>query len=331
MPANLTPEYLKAEQVYKEARTIEDKIAALEEMLRVVPKHKGTDHLQGDLRRRLSKLRDEATKPRSKKGYNPFSVRKQGAGQVLLLGAPNSGKSSLAEATTNAHLQVTDYPFATQKPAPCMMPFEDVQIQVVDLPPITRQYAPPGLLGLVKSTDAVLLIGDLASDRTVEDVDDVLQSLAEGRVHLFDPDLPPRERESLVAYVPTLLVLTKADSPGAEDLIRLSTELHGDRFRPIPICTRDGRGLDALPRHLFRLLDRIRVYSKEPGKPADRSRPFVLRRGETVLDLARSIHRDFPDHLREARLWGSSRFEGQAVHKDHELEDGDIVELHVNL
>lgn len=331
MPANLTHDYLRAEQVYKEAKTVEDKIAALEEMIRTLPKHKGTDHMLADLRRRLSKLRLEATKPKSKKGYNPYHVPKQGGGQVVLLGPPNSGKSSIVAKTTNAQVQVTEYPFATQGPTPAMMRFEDAQIQLVDVPPITRQYLASGLLGLVKSTDAALLVGDLGSEGILEELDDVLQVLEEGRARLFDPEFPPEERETLVAYVPTLMLLNKADLPGSEDVCELIRDIYAGRFKPIPVSCHKGTGLDVLPEQLFRFLKCLRVYCKQPGKAVDRSEPFVLKQGDTILDLAHQIHRDFPEKLKQARVWGSSRFDGQAVQKDYQLADGDVVELHVDL
>jgi ribosome-interacting GTPase 1 len=211
------------------------------------------------------------------------------------------------------------------------MRFEDVQIQLVDLPPITRQYLPSGLLGLVKATDAALLVGDLGSDKVLEELDEVLEVLEEGRTRLFDPAFPPPDRESLIAYVPTLLVLNKADLPGAEETCDLIRELFAGRFEPIALSCRQGIGLAELPRRLFRLLECVRVYSKEPGKPVDRSAPFVLKRGDTILDLARVIHRDFPGNLRQARVWGSARFEGQVVQKDHQLADGDVVELHISI
>lgn len=342
MPANLTPQYLKAEQVYKEARTAEDKIAALEEMLAVIPKHKGTDHLQADLRRRLSRLREEATKPKAKKAYDPFRLEKGGAGQVVLLGAPNAGKSAVVLRLSNAPTQSTPFPFATQGPVPGMMAFEDVQVQLVDLPPITAEFFPKGMMGLIKGADGALLVADLAAESVLDDLEAILRALDEGRVDLLDPELPPPaapaqegEEEAvpsrLRTRLPAMLLASKADAPGAADRLALLWELFADRFAPVTLSTVTGEGFDELPGRVFRMLDRIRVYSKEPGKPPDMTQPFVLKRGSTVLDLAARIHRDFPDHLREARIWGSARFGGQAVQRDHVLVEKDIVELHVKL
>jgi hypothetical protein len=341
MPANLTPQYHKAEQAFKEARTVEEKVAALEEMLAVIPKHKGTDHLQADLKRRLSKLREEASRPRSKKAaFDPFRVEKGGAGQVLLLGAPNSGKSAIVKRVSNAPTESTPFPFATQGPIPGMMAFEDVQVQLVDLPPVTEEYFPKGLLGLVKSCDALLLVADLGADTVLEDLEALLEHLAEGRVRARDPAIKepagqaqaepfPEESPLLAVDLPGLLLANKSDLPGAPAQLAVLRELYEGRFQPLPISAESGEGFDAFPEQVFRMLDKIRIYSKEPGKPPDMSSPFVLKRGQTVVDLAGRIHRDFPEQLRQARVWGSARFAGQAVQKDYVLQDKDVVELQV--
>lgn len=337
MPANLTPQYHKAEEVFKQARTSEEKIVALEEMLRLMPKHKGTDHLQADLKRKLSKLREEDARPKGKKvAFDPFRVDKGGAGQVLLLGAPNAGKSALVSRLTSAQTEPTPFPFATQGPIPGMMSFEEVQVQLVDLPPITADYLPTGMLGLVKSTDGALLVADLSQDTVLEDVDTILGKLAEGRVQLFDPEVGSAggvdgEVDNLVTRIPTLMVANKVDAAGAADRLALLRELHQGRFALVEVSAESGQGLDTFPGAVFRMLRCIRIYSKEPGKAVDRSSPFVLKEGQTVLDLAAKIHRDFPDHLKQARVWGSARFDGQAVQRDHVLQDKDVVELQVDL
>lgn len=344
MPANLTPQYLKAEQAFKEAKTTEDKIAALEEMIALLPKHKGTDHLLADLRRRLSKLREEAAKPKGpKKGFDLFRVEKGGAGQVLLLGPPNSGKSAIVARLSNAPTQPTPFPFATQGPIPGMMVFEDTQIQIVDLPPVAAGRAPKGMMGLVKSADGLLLVADLEAETVLDDLEAVLAYLEEGRVSPIDPAVPESERIQepdpdpdapkflRKLRLPSLLLANKIDVPGAREKLELLREYCSGRFVPLAVSAATGEGLQVLPEKAFRMLDCIRVYSKEPGKPPDLKVPFVLKRGSTVLDLAGKIHKDFPEHLREARVWGSSRFGGQAVPKEYVLVDKDVVELHVDL
>ncbi len=332
MPANLTPQYLKAEEEYKAAKTIEEKIAALENMIALLPKHKGTEHLQADLRRRLSKLKDDSEREsRSKKsGFDPFRIPKQGAGQIILLGPPNAGKSALVGRLTKAPVVETPFPFATAVPVPGMVSFEDVQIQLVDLPSVQMGLFPPGLMGLIKSTDAVCLMADLSAPEVLDEVEALLKALEEGKVRIFDRARPPAP-DPFQKDKPAVVLANKFDAAGAEEALGLLAELLGGRFVPMPISAARGDGLAELPRKFFDLLDRIRVYSKEPGRPPDLSSPFTLARGETVLDLARHIHRDFPDHLRQARLWGSARFEGQAVPKEYVLKDKDVVELSIDL
>lgn len=332
MPANLTPQYLKAEQAFKEAKTSEDKIAALEEMLSVMPKHKGTDHLQADLKRRLSRLRQDAeTEIRTrKKTFDPFRLDRHGSGQLVVLGGPNAGKSSLVSKLTNAPTQVTAYPFGTTAPVPGMLRFEDVSMQLIDMPPIAGAELPSGMLGLVKQTDGAILLADLAAPEVMDHLEAILKAFDEGRVRLMGRE-HPSPPETLVRDLPCLLFANKIDLPGSADVLPIVEEMLGGRLKPIPISTERGDGMAGIPRRVFDLLDLVRIYSKLPGKPPDLSTPTALRRGSTVVDFARNIHRDFPDHLKEARVWGSARFDGQAVPRDHILKDKDIVELHVDL
>ena len=130
MPANLTPQYLEAELKFKQAKTTPDKIKALEVMMAVIPKHKGTERLRGQLKSRMAKLKEELQKrPTVGRAEQVYNIKREGAAQVVLLGLPNSGKSSLLSRITNASSEVADYPFTTQKPVPGMMKFENLQIQ----------------------------------------------------------------------------------------------------------------------------------------------------------------------------------------------------------
>jgi ribosome-interacting GTPase 1 len=332
MPANLTPQYLKAEQAFKDARTVEEKIAALQEMLSVMPKHKGTDHLQADLKRKLSKLKDESvSEAKKKKGvFDPFRLDRHGAGQVVVLGGPNAGKSALVGKLTNAPTQVTPYPFGTTAPVPGMMRYEDVSVQMIDLPPILGSEVPGGMMSLVKGADGALLLADLAAPEVLDHLEAILNAFDEGRARLHQPERPPPP-EPLVRDIPCLLLANKCDLPGALDVVPIISEMLQGRFDPVPISAGRGDALGEIPGRVFKLLDLVRVYSKLPGKPPDMTSPTPVKRGATVVDFARIIHRDFPDHLKEARVWGSARFDGQAVPRDHVLVDKDVVELHVDL
>jgi ribosome-interacting GTPase 1 len=328
MPANLTPRYRAAEDRYRAATTPREKLDALREMLAVIPKHKGTEKLQGDLKQRIAKLQSQQQHARGGPHRTTFDhVPREGAGQVVLVGPPNSGKSSLLAALTRAQPAVASYPFTTQVPQPGMMRFEDVLIQLVDTPPVAAEHTPPWLPGLVRSADFALVVVDLAEPALLDQAEFVLERLASSRVRLCPPELPTID-DATGAQVRATVVGNKADLADAavgEELLR---EWLDDRLPAIRVSATAGTGLEDLRRNLFLQLDLVRIYAKEPGKAPDRQRPFVLRRGSTVADLAACIHRDLPGKLRFARIWGAHTFDGQTVHRDHRLDDQDVLELH---
>jgi ribosome-interacting GTPase 1 len=326
MPANLTPDYFKAEQWYREAATNDEKILALEQMLAVMPKHKGTEHLQADLKRKLSQLRD-ATAQQKKVGkhVDVFHVPRSGAGQVVLLGTPNTGKSAILAALTNAKVNVADFPFATHAPVPGMVKYEDVQIQLVDMPPITADYMAPGQVGTYRNCDLVGIVIDLSQD--VEEQLLILLDFLDSRALLADETIPALEAQGNILGRKAFCRCTKADiaTDGAFELARKSCE------RPLPfvkVSTETGEGMDTFGKFLFETLGIIRVYAKPPGKPADMNDPFALRIGSTIQDLARTIHRELAEKLKSARVWGTGVHDGQNVHLTHVLHDKDVVELH---
>jgi len=328
MPANLTPEYLAAEQRFKEAKTVPEKITALEEMLATIPKHKGTEKMQADLKRKLSKLRGELHKKSGARAAAPiYYVPKEGAGQVVLVGAPNTGKSSLLARLTNASPEIADYPFTTRRPQPGMMLFENVQIQLVDLPPVQAEFTESWLPQAVRNADAALLVVDLSAADVLEQVADTLMLLEHSKVMLGNTGDTPLP----IGFVrkPTLLVGNKVEQPGAQENFQVLRELWGTRFPLRALSVATGEGLEEFPRAVFDLLNIVRIYTKAPGKKADLSAPFVLARGSTLLELAEKIHKDFATQLKFARLWGQGKFEGQMVQRDYVLQDNDIVELHV--
>ncbi len=325
MPANLTPEYLEAERRFKAAVTTEEKLAALEEMLATIPRHKGTEKMQGELKRRLSKLRTEqASKPVSRAGII-HRVEKEGAGQVVLVGPPNSGKSMLVRQVTRATPEVADYPFTTRVPLPGMMRFEDIQIQLVDLPPVHPDFPESWLYQIIRNADAAMLVVDLSDADLLEDLETTLAQLAKAKVQLGEDALP--DAPGWLAKR-TLLAANKLDASGALENLDVLKELYGARLRVLPISAETGQGLDDLRRYVFCLLDVIRVYTKAPGKKLEWTAPYILKRGSRLLDLAAHVHHDFLTQLKYARLWGHGKFEGQMVNRDHVLEDKDVVELH---
>jgi len=324
MPANLTPIYLEAERRFKSAKSTEEKIAALEEMMATIPRHKGTEKMQADLKRRLSKLRaEQARRPPSRIGII-HRVEKEGAGQVVLVGPPNSGKSLLVRRLTHATPEVADYPFTTRVPLPGMMPFEDAQVQLVDLPPVHPDFPESWLYQIIRNADSALLVVDLSDPDLLEDLETTLSQAANAKIQLHRGDLP---NQPGWLYKRTLMVANKIDASGAPEDFEILRDLYGERFGLTRVSAETGEGLEPFRQQVFELLEVIRVYTKAPGKKLERTAPYILKRGSRLIDLAAHVHHDFLAQLKYARLWRDGRFEGQMVNRDHLLEDKD-VELH---
>jgi uncharacterized protein len=331
MPANLSPGYKAAEAEFRRARNPEDRLRWLREMLRTVPKHKGTEHLQADIKTRIKEITEELAGP--KKGgartASPTAVRPEGAAQVALLGPPNSGKSSLHAHLTGSHAASGPYPFTTQFPLPGMLPYQDVAFQLVDLPPVCRQHPIPWLAGALRSADACLLVTDLGDPTCVDDVVELQEVLAERRIVLTAAWPAEEPDDAFALRLSTLLVGSKCDlRSNLDEELAVFEELIGARFPSIPVSTATGAGCDRLGPFLFERLGVVRVYTKPPGGPPDLGRPFTVRRGQTVGDVAWLIHKELAEGLRFARLW-RGHFEGRQIGRDHPVEDGDVVELHV--
>ncbi len=326
MPANLPPEYIQTEKRFREAKTPAEKIATLEAMLAIMPHHKGTDKLRANLRRKLSKMRDEQERKRGGSRTDLYSVKREGAGQVALLGAPNVGKSHLLAALSNAEPEVADYPFTTQRPQAGMVAFENVQIQLVDLPPLTEEHTEPWAFNIMRSADIFLVILDLSQD-FVSELETILKVLHGQRIVLLAGE--DGDAELGIFHKRSLVVGNKGDLEGAEENFAVLKELYGERFPMIMVSAKEGLNLEGLRNQLYTLLDVLRAYPKRPGHEPDLSAPVILKQGSTVLDLAKEIHKDFVVKLRYARIWGSGKFDGQRVQRDYLLQDGDIIEMHI--
>jgi hypothetical protein len=326
MPTNLPPEYFEVEKRYREAQTPAEKAALLEELISTVPKHKGTDKLRADLRRQLSRLKEEAQARRKHGGHHPaFHVEREGAGQVAVIGPANAGKSALVAALTHAEPEVSPSPFTTWKPTPGMLEVENVQVQLVDTPSTDRDYLEGELFDLIRRADLLLLVTSLLEDPLFQ-LRATLAVLEEH--HIFPAQSAPAPSSPAgAAYQPLFVVVNKYDDESLDELFQICCELLEDRWQLLPVSALTGRNLEALKRLIFENLDIIRVFAKPPGREADLDRPFALKRGSTVLDLAGKVHRDFYEKLKSARVWGSTAFGGQLVPRDYVLQDGDIVEL----
>ncbi|HON67332.1 MAG TPA: TGS domain-containing protein [Phycisphaerae bacterium] len=330
MALNLTPEYFEADRKYRQARTPAEKLAALEEMLRTIPKHKASEKKQADLKRKIKELKEAGQQRAAKKsgaGVDPYSLPPQGAGQALLLGLPNCGKSSIVGRLTKAPVKITDFPYGTVLPTPGMAYHEDVPIELVDLPPVAPESLLPALINAIRHTHIVLLVADLGLPSVLEDLEALIAALARHEI-TFDPPDEEDEGDYMRVGPKGLIVCNKCDLPGAMDTFAVLQELGPKYPEMLAVSAATGEGLAEMMHRLFIMLDVVRIYAKEPGKPADKEKPFVLPTNSTVGELARMIHKDLAENLKFARVWGSSSHSGQQVHTSHVLHDRDIVELH---
>jgi len=330
MPANLTPEYLEAERLYREARDPEEKLRCLQEMLRVIPKHKGTDHMQGDLKRRISQLkaRIETSRTATKRKRPSYIIRKEGAGQVTLVGPPNVGKSQLLRALTEAPSEVAPYPFTTLKPIPGMMRYENIWVQLIDLPAICDDHMEKWVFECVRAADAILLVIDLIAPDPDMQIARTLAILEEARILVSSEET--NLRSSFLSKVcQGRIVANKLDEKGARDTLELIPALVNTDIPILGVSAEKGTGVEELRYTVFEMLDVMRIYTKPVGKRADLGTPYTIKNGSTVVELAGVVHKDFAENFKCARVWGSSKFGGQVVSGDFVLRDGDIVELHV--
>lgn len=332
MPANLTQQYKKAEENYRRSETPEEELRWLQVMLAEMPKHKGTDHLQAKLKTQISDTKKEIESQKGgKKGGagRSFRIPRQGAGTVVIIGGPNAGKSQLLASLTRATPEVAVYPFTTKQPQPGMMPWEDVFVQLIDTPPITMDYLEPYIVGMLRSADLALLMLDLGDDSGIEQCKEVWDKLATTKTRLAAESSLDEEDVGL-SYTKTFFLANKTDDPEAEERLDLFDEICPLPFRKFKISANKPETLETLRNAIYETLGVIRIYTKDPKKKeADFERPFTLRQGETLLDLAELIHKDYAKNLKFGKVWGRAVHEGTVVKGDYILNDKDIIEVHV--
>jgi ribosome-interacting GTPase 1 len=325
MPANLTPQYLEAEKNFRAAKTTQERIAWLEEMLAVMPKHKGTDHLRAELRTKIANLSKSLDKKAATQ-HATTKIEKAGAAQVAVIGPPNTGKSQIVASITNAKPTVAAYPYTTQSATPGMMHFENVQIQLIDTPPLGEQPPEWWLLNIMRRADALLIVVDLSQDALAQ-VDALINVLKEKNIGLGKVPETEGDEESVVNYKRALIVGNKADLDPDGSNYRDLREFYGGT---LPVIATNATGnLDELKKRIFQMLDVMRVYTKTPGAKPDMTDPIVLKKDSTLEMAAIAIHKSFAQRMKYARVWGSGKFDGIMIKRDHVLQDGDIIELHV--
>jgi len=266
MPANLPPQYIELRSQLEKARDAEDRAELLQEMISIIPKHKGTNKILGELRSKLAASRKQALeKPSKQKVYNPYRIPRQGAAQVVIIGFPNVGKSSLLTTLTNAHSQVADYPFTTLSPAVGMMPFENINIQMIDTPPVTDELFEQNLIDLIRRVDFVFLVVDAGSDDALEQVESIMTKLEESRIKLV-AEQPEEDEDMQLVHKKAIIIANKSDLDGSQERIDMLNEFYSQELAISSLSVELDSDMDSFKKLIFDKLDIIRVYTKPIGK-----------------------------------------------------------------
>lgn len=305
MPANLPPQFFKLQEKLKKTKDNQEKIEILKEMLAICPKHKGTERVQEEIKSKIAKLRRAL--PKKIKREQIYFVEKEGAGQVILIGPPNSGKTSLLNLICNTNFEVRDYPFTTKLPTPGMFLYQNVLIQLVDTPPLTRDFHPGWMKSLIRQADLILILLDLEKDPK-ENLKEILDIFEEWKI----------EQKILIV-----------GNKFEKEISKRNFEILKEEFEVFPISVKEKINIEELKEKIFQSLNIIRVYSKEPKKEVDFERPWILKKGTKLIEWVEEINKEMVKKFQGAKLYKKDLKSFQLVGKDYVLQDGDIIEIKV--
>ena len=320
MPTNVTVEYVVAEKEYSKAITAQEKIKALENMYVTVPKHKNTEKLRQEIKTKLAKYKDKSEKEAKKSKGKSLAIKKKGAATIVLVGPPNSGKSTLLNKLTGKKVEINDYEFTTKKPEVGIMKYKGLKLQMVELPAITEGYGNkekgPSFFSVIRNADLVVILTDTA------ELDSMFREFENADIALND-----KLRDESKTNLKAVIVINKADLESFGETYMGLYKYYN--FDLIPISAINDN-LNMLADRVWKYLGLIKVYTKEPGKRVKKDEPICLKKDAKIEDMAKNIHKDFIRKFRFARVWGkSARFSGMKSGLKHKLEDEDVVEVHM--
>jgi small GTP-binding protein len=294
MPHRTQQQLIKRRLVGKDGA---DRIRELRAILAELPGYRNGPY--ADLRKWVEREIDAARVRKRVVQRDSIAVRREGAAQIALVGAPNAGKSSLLQALSAIQIRTGDYAFTTTRPVAATTRLGGVLVQLVEIPGLIEGAAEDGgggraLLGVLRNADAILFCH--ACDRPLEELETIRDEVAAAGIEL-----------------PALLAATKCDEAPPPEHREL---------RVLPVSVLDEASLDRLREELWAMTGLVRVHLRDGGDPV------ALQPPATVLDVADTIHHELRERCTGARIWGpSARFPGQQVGREYELSDGDTVEV----
>ncbi len=296
MPINAHPEFLAAEKEYNLAQTLEEKIEKLKKMISHAPAHKGAENLRAQLKLRLKKLQQQLDKSKKSKKSSKTGIKKADM-QAVIIGLTNTGKSSLLSLLTNTKPEIADYNFTTKYPQQGIMNYASTQIQLIEIPAIESEYYNRSI---PHTADTLLII--ITALNQIEKINNLLGKNPGKKIIIFNIKNPLDKR-------------------------KLEATLKSKKYNYTIINLHSQKNLEELKEKIFKSFDKIRVYTKEPGKEKS-PKPIILKPDSTVKDVAEKILHGFSKSVSETKIWGpSSKFAGQKIGLKHKLKDLDVIEF----